>query len=298
MATRRTLGAAVIAGLGLAAAMTAGGQALADPVDLRVVDRDTGRVLPIWRHEGRLYVAGRPGARYGLRVSNHTGRRVLVVMSVDGVNVLSGETAGIDQRGYIFGPYDHYDITGWRKSQTEVAAFTFAAQSQSYAARTGRPMDVGVIGIAVFDERPPPPPTTIEEFAPSRGRGDASREPAPVEAPKPPPPLPLPPPIAPAPRSAAGAASDMAAPAMRSAPRDEKLGTAHGAREWSVSQIESFERASSRPFFTRQIEYDTYANLVAGGVIPRHVAPPPRHPRPFPDTPDDSGYAPDPPDEG
>lgn len=285
--TRRTLGAAVIAGLGVAAAMTAGAQAFADPVDLRVVDRDTGRVLPVWRHDGRLYVAGRPGARYGLRVSNHTGRRVLVVMSVDGVNVLSGETASVDQRGYIFGPYDHYDITGWRKSQSQVAAFTFAAQSQSYAARTGRPMDVGVIGIAVFNERPPPPAPIIEELAPTTRAPDAARQPAPAargfEAPKPPPP---------APSRAGSLAEDRSA----SASPDEKLGTGHGAREWSVSHVEPFERASSRPFFTRQIEYDTYANLVAGGVIPRHV-PPPRHPRPFPETPDGGNYVPDPPEE-
>ncbi len=285
--TRRTLGAAVIAGLGVAAAIGAGAQAFADPVDLRVVDRDSGRTLPVWRHAGRLYVAGRPGARYALRVVNHTGRRVLVVMSVDGVNVLSGETAGVDQRGYIFDPYAQYDITGWRKSETEVAAFTFAAQSRSYATLTGRPADVGVIGVAVFDERPPEPPTTIEEVAPAPPSANAARRAAPsrtapVEAPKPPPP---------------GAVADsLAAPSYRSAPPDEKLGTGHGAREWSVSHVAPFERASSRPFFTRQIEYDTYANLVAGGVIPRHV-PSPRHPRPFPQSPDDSGYVADPPDE-
>src|SRR5580704_13573287 len=135
---RRTLLAAAIAVIGLAA----GGCAHAgqDPVDLKVVDRDTGRVLRIWRHDGRLFVAGDPGDRYSLRVTNHTDGRVLVVLSVDGVNIISGETAG-------------YDQTGWRKSTTEVAAFTFAPLPQSYAARTGRPADVGVIGMAVFNER-------------------------------------------------------------------------------------------------------------------------------------------------
>ena len=67
-----------------------------------------------------------------------------------------------------------------------------------------------------------------------------------------------------------------------------------GAREWSVSRLERFERATSRPQFTRQIEYDTYANLAASGVIPRH-AEPPRHPRPFPTAPDEGDYVPDPP---
>ncbi|MGA0599639.1 hypothetical protein ACO2Q3_02935 [Caulobacter sp. KR2-114] len=293
--SRRTLAAAILGAVGVgAAAVAAGTCAHADPVDLRVVDRDSGRVLPLWRHDGRLYVAGRPGARYGLRVVNHTGRRVLVVMSVDGVNILSGETAGADQRGYIFGPYERYDITGWRKSDTEVAAFTFAPLSQSYAARTGRPADVGVIGIAVFNERrrpPPPPPPPVDDEAAISAR----RAPFAAKAPPPAQPAPAPPP---------SAAGSRAAPMARAAPggevydepRDERLGTGHGAREWSVTHTEPFECETAWPQFTRQIEYDTYANLAARGVIPRH-AEPPRHPRPFPQDPDDGGYVPDPPDE-
>src|SRR6185437_10990140 len=81
--------------------------------------------------------------------TNHTGGRVLVVMSVDGVNIITGQTAGYGQRGYVFGPYQSYDVTGWRKS---------------YAARTGRPGDVGVIGVAAFKERvvaPVPAPIPV-----------------------------------------------------------------------------------------------------------------------------------------
>jgi len=75
-------------------------------------------------------------------------------MSVDGVNIVSGETANYDQRGYIFDAHESHAVNGWRKSDTEIAAFTFASLPQSYAARTGRPADVGVIGMAVFNERP------------------------------------------------------------------------------------------------------------------------------------------------
>ena len=58
-------------------------------VDLRVINRDTGEVLRTWHRDGRLYVAGDPGTRYGLRFTNHTGRRVLAVVSVDGVNIIT-----------------------------------------------------------------------------------------------------------------------------------------------------------------------------------------------------------------
>ena len=152
-------------------------QADANPVDLQVVDRETGQTLKVWRHDGHLFVAGAPGDRYGLRVTNHTDGRVLVVMSVDGVNILSGETAGYDQRGYIFAPHQSYDLKGWRKSLAEVADFTFTRLPQSYAALTGRPANVGVIGIAVFYEKTPPvvaeaPPPPLPEY-PYRGAADS-----------------------------------------------------------------------------------------------------------------------------
>src|SRR5690349_2160722 len=142
-----TVLAAAIAMIGLAGSAQA--YVRRDPVDIREVYREPGLGLRVWGHHGRQYFAGRPGGRYRLRVTNHTGGRVLVVMSVDGVNILTGETANYDQRGYVFSPYETYDLSGWRKSDTEIAAFAFAPLPQSYAARTGRPGDVGVIGMAV-----------------------------------------------------------------------------------------------------------------------------------------------------
>ena len=85
-------------------------------VDVRVINRDTGEVLRTWRHEGRLYVAGEPGTRYGLRFSNRTGGRILAVASVDGVNIVTGETANYDQRGYVLSPWQTTEVNGWRKS--------------------------------------------------------------------------------------------------------------------------------------------------------------------------------------
>jgi len=277
----RAILAAAVAAIGLAGST---GAALADPVDLQVVDRRTGQALQVWRHHGRLFVAGRPGARYSLRVTNNTEGRVLVVMSVDGVNILTGETAGYDQRGYIFKAHESYDVSGWRKSNTEVAAFAFAPLHQSYAARTGRPTDVGVIGMAVFNELAPEP--APEPEASAEGRAWLSRPQTPSRA------MPAPPAAAPG-QSGALADQSARAPAMR---RDEKLGTAHGAREWSVVDIVPFQRASPYPWMTRQIEYDTWSNLAAAGIIPTPRYPPPHpRPRPFPQDPDGDGYVPDPP---
>ncbi len=293
----RVLLAAAIVAMGLGAEA----KAFADPVDLQVVDRQTGKPLQIWRRDGRLFVAGQPGANYSLRVTNHTDGRVLVVMSVDGINILSGETAGYDQRGYIFAPHETDDIVGWRKSLSEVAAFTFAPLPQSYAARTGRPAEVGVIGIAVFNERAPMPVAIPEPLA---LRKPPSPYPPPPPAPPPPNGMPVPAPglarAAPSgdPNTQVGEVIVTAQKrAVQPANRADKLGTAHGAIETSVITEEPFERATDAPQFTRQIEYDTYDSLVAAGVIPHG----PKHgqaprPRPFPSNQDNERFVPDPPD--
>jgi len=132
-------------------------QAIGRLADVTIVDRDTGATLPVHYARGEYWVAGRPGARYAISVRNRLGERVLAVPSVDGVNVLSGETAAWDQRGYVFSPHERYQITGWRKSDSQVAAFEFSHIANSYAARTGRPAHVGVIGVALFREQPPVP---------------------------------------------------------------------------------------------------------------------------------------------
>ncbi len=122
--------------------------------DVQIIDRDTGSVLPMYRSRGEYWVAGRPGARYSIMIQNHRGERLLAVTAVDGINVISGETGAWGQSGYVFSPGESYEIAGWRKSNAEIAAFNFTAAGNSYAERTGRPANVGVIGVALFLERP------------------------------------------------------------------------------------------------------------------------------------------------
>jgi hypothetical protein len=122
--------------------------------EVQIIDRDTGSALPTYRSHGEYWVAGRPGARYSIMIQNHRGERILAVTAVDGINVVSGETGAWGQSGYVFSPGESYEIAGWRKSNVEIAAFNFTAAGNSYAERTGRPANVGVIGVALFLERP------------------------------------------------------------------------------------------------------------------------------------------------
>ena len=119
--------------------------AVGDIAQVTIIDCSTGAALTPHLHHGEYRVAGRPGTTYALEIHNHLDERVLAVTSVDGVNVISGATAAWNQTGYVFRPQQNYRITGWRKSDDEVAAFTFTASPNScsaspnfYAARTGR----------------------------------------------------------------------------------------------------------------------------------------------------------------
>jgi hypothetical protein len=242
--------------------------------DLEVYDRTAGRTLPIYEHEGRLYVAGEPRHQYELRVRNTSGGRLLAVTSVDGVNVLSGETAAQEQGGYVLGGWDSVRIEGWRKSLDEVATFYFTRLGDSYAARTGRPHDVGVIGVALFRERRAPHRPCCPPWRDDRA---------------------IPPSAAPAPETSAqayeeGEAAHDSSAANQRQRSESKLGTGHGHREASPAQYVEFKRAASTPDETLVIYYDSRRNLVAQGVLPqreRRLAD--RRPEPFP-----NGFVPDP----
>lgn len=230
-------------------------------VDLAVVNRATGERIPVYAHGGRMYVPGTPGAKYSLLLANKTGARVLAVASVDGVNVITGETAAPAQSGYVLDPWGRVDIAGWRKSMSEVAAFVFTALPDSYAARTGRPGNVGVIGVAVFREYQPPrrrPQGDLRQPDQLSGpRADANA----AEAPS----------AAPAPESILGRSM------LR---KEERLGTGHGEREASEASWADFRRASESPAELISIYYDSRANLIARGIIPGGR--PHAEPNPFP----------------
>ena len=117
-----------------------------------IVDR-RGRLLDALDADGQRYAIGKPGKRYELEIVNHTGRRYEVVASVDGLDVIDGGRASTSKRGYVLEPYDTLVIDGWRTSDDAVAAFRFGRVADSYAARTGDGRNIGVIGVALFEER-------------------------------------------------------------------------------------------------------------------------------------------------
>ena len=119
------------------AVMSCHAHAIGNLADVTVYDRAENRILPVYFHEGRYYVAGRPGNEYQIGVRNQQSGEIMAVVSVDGINAVSGETAHWSQTGYVFGANASYSIKGWRKSLQRVARFFFTELDNSYAARSG-----------------------------------------------------------------------------------------------------------------------------------------------------------------
>ncbi len=250
-------------------------------VDVQVIDRDTGNTLPHYLHHGRDYLEGQPGHRFTLSLQNLTGERVLAVVSVDGVNAISGQTAGAAQAGYVLAPWQRIEVAGWRKSYSDVAEFYFTDLPDSYAALTGRPENVGVIGVAAFRERhyEPVPYSPPQQPLPMIGRAEDQATRQSAQAAK----------SADA-ASAAGSAAPYAERRDRLAENGiaaQELGTGHGQRRYDPVTQTQFERDSSRPNQVVSYFYDSYEALVAKGIRPsRDYA---SRPEPFP-----LGFVPDP----
>lgn len=121
-------------------------------ITIRVVDAQ-GAPLPTFATGGRSYVMGNDGARYAIRIENQTGARFEAVATVDGLDVIDGQPGAFEKRGYLVAPWSTVEIDGFRRSEEQVAAFRFGKVRDSYAAKRGSDRNVGVIGVAVFQER-------------------------------------------------------------------------------------------------------------------------------------------------
>lgn len=279
--TRRlTLGAtaalalAVLAPAAHARLLTRGWSNASDALTTRylkveVLENASFQPLPIFAQR-QAYVGGEAGMPYRIRLTNRTPRRLLVVTSVDGINVLTGQNAGSFQSGYILEPYAQTSIDGWRKSLQEVAQFVLTEPSAAYAAQTGRPANVGVIGFAVFEEAPvyvPPPVVTTRPQRDNR-LDQLGRE------------------------LGMSSSQDSAVMEKRAPSAGPSLGTGHGQRQDSYAVRGTFERASQAPAAVVSLRYDSLRNLEAAGIAQRARWEQRMEPSPFPA---DHGFVPDPP---
>ncbi len=237
---------------------------------------ESGSSLETYNHRGRFYVNGQSGERYSIRVNNPTDRRVEAVISVDGLDVIDGETADFrNKRGYVVPAHGSLVIDGFRVSTQAVAAFRFSSVAASYAGRKGKARNVGVVGVALFAERaqpqmivpvrPQPRPFPRHRHghksAPAeRDFGGDSESSASADR------------VAPPPRSAHGGKAGASSGLSRRMPSPRKkersgLGTAFGERRSSNVSFTRFVRAhATRPTSFAELRYNNAQGLQALGI--------------------------------
>jgi hypothetical protein len=113
-----------------------------------------GNFLPGLSVGDRWFVVGEEGRRYSIVARNRSELRLEIVLSVDGLDVMDGRPASFGKRGYLIDPHRQLVVEGFRQSTDAVAAFRFGPVRESYAhQKYGDTRNVGVIGIAIFNER-------------------------------------------------------------------------------------------------------------------------------------------------
>ena len=225
------------------------------------LDGRKAALFPAPDRSGRYYVEARKGCRYSVALANRTGERVGVVLTVDGLNAISGERDAGRGRMYVLDPWQGTTVQGWRTSLQEVRQFTFVDERASYAARSDKANEkMGWIEIAAYREQ--------RAFVRSLPRRELPAAPAPVEsegdqagrsgAPA---------------SEAARDSGEAAAPKLRgNAQARAYPGTGWGDRAHDPVVLVSFD-PESEPFERVTLRYEYRPALVALGVLPRPVTP-------------------------
>jgi len=237
-----------------------------------------GRPTPLYPApdgSARHYLEACEGARYAVTLSNRTRERLGVVLTVDGLNVVSGQRDTGRGRMYVLSPFEQTTIQGWRSSLSEVRQFTFVDERASYATRSGLANGrMGWIEVTVFrEDRPYVTSPCGRGLCDEAGRDRfGGRESVPedrvdgaAEAP-----------AAAAPEGRAKAESDaeesrQAADGLRRAPapkRNESFpGTGWGDRAYDPVAIVDF-RAQAAPAERTTLRYEYARALRALGILP------------------------------
>ena len=233
------------------------------PVRIDII-KDRGRALNQYTATShkhgvqRTYLEADKGSRYSIRIRNTSNRRLGLVIAVDGRNILTGKKSWLDnnEKMYILDAHETSTYTGWRTSKNQVNRFYFTSSDNSYADAWGDRSAMGVIAVAVFEEkyRPHYYNKKHKHSSPKGKRG----------------------------KSRSGYLAD------------ESAGTGFGEEEYSPTVRVTF-KAKSRPIVKHFFKYEWHDSLCKRGVINCHNYRDQRDNNRFWPNEADNGYAPYPP---
>lgn len=130
------------------------------PIRIDIID-DRGRYLrkhPVNTRNSniqRAYLEAVKNKNYQVRIRNTSNRRIGVIVAIDGRNILSGKKSYLrgNEKMYVLDPYETANYKGWRTSKNRVHRFVFTSEQGSYANAWGDRSAMGVIAVAVFNEK-------------------------------------------------------------------------------------------------------------------------------------------------
>jgi len=142
-----------------------------------------GRPTKQYAHSGRTYIESRIGTEYSLKIRNNRHSRRLAVVTVDGLNVITGlPDEGLStSQGYVVPANSSVEIKGFRVDNFKVGAFKFCKSGNSYCAEKGLAGNNGVIGVRFFEEKiklnvPEPWRSTTYQYPPVFDTGTPKRD--------------------------------------------------------------------------------------------------------------------------
>jgi len=229
-----------------------------------------GRPLAEYYARGRTYIEALKGAEYELRITNPTGERVAVALSVDGLNTIDARhTSAWNSSKWVIEPFQTITIGGWQMSSERARRFYFTDERDSYGAKLGQTANLGIIAAVIFRERDRPatviPPSPL-------GRDDRQRsskdEPS---------------------SSANSRAGEAAKSTIAPIPDDDYAATGigrsvHNDVRWVDMNLDT------RPVADLALRYEFYSELLKLGVIPRRY----NEPYPVRRREDSRGFSPEP----
>ncbi len=230
------------------------------------VDGERAPLFPSPDGADRFYLEARARAPYAVALANRTGDRVGVLLTVDGLNAISGERDAAPGRMYVLGPWERMTVRGWRTSLADVRQFTFVDERASYAVRSGKAnARIGWIEAVVYREqrRYVARPRPWREYGGRSEESDSAGEARSRSM--------APPASAPSEAIDAPAAKLEGAPAERSTAdsgRRSFPGTGWGPRAEDHAVVVSFE-PESVPADRSTLRYEYRSALLALGVLPR-----------------------------
>jgi len=219
-----------------------------------------GSPRPELAARGTIYVEALRGRDYALRLSNPSGTRVAVALSVDGLNTIdSRHTSASGARKWVLAPYETAVIPGWQISNAAPRKFVFTGERGSYGAALGKTEDLGVIEAVFFRERAIWRETRGFSANEKDGRPNAAPPQEPASA-------------APGARDqsqkSSSSSSDGAAAEGKLALSDEYAATGMGRQtRFGVTRVDL--DLESEPAAVVRLRYEFRPQLVALGVLPR-----------------------------